>query len=103
MVMEKSESNQISLFNLDDLRIGNNWKDEWDGMPEYENHHQQEPEIVATFKFRNEDDFLMFNKLIKKHLFKGQKPFDGMQRKDIKSTWFPLNEKSSKYIYTDES
>jgi len=37
-------------------------------------------------------------KTIKK-LYKGEKPFDGMQRKDMKSTWFPLKEKPNKYTY----
>jgi len=37
--------------------------------------------------------------LIKQHLYNGQKVFDGMQRKDKKSTWYPLNVKASKYRY----
>jgi len=75
---------------------------EWVGMPEYDNKVRQEPAIIATFKFRNEEDFKVFNELIKKHLYNGEKAFDGMQRKDVKSTWFPLFEKASKYLYENE-
>jgi hypothetical protein len=81
----------------------NDWKDHYKGMPDYDNVKQEKPEIIATFKFRNSEDFEEFNALLKKHIYIGQKPFDGMQRKESKSTWFPLNEKASNYIYTDES
>ena len=77
----------------------NDWRKEWVGMPEYNNAPQAEPLITATFKFRTEEDFLKFNKLIKEHLYNNEKPFDGMQRKTVKSTWYPLKEKASKYRY----
>ena len=75
------------------------WKKEWVGMPEYQNKPIPPPKITATFKFRTEEDFELFNKLIKEHLYNGEKPFDGMQRKEVKSTWFPLNEKANKLRY----
>ena len=78
---------------------GNEWKKEWVGMPEYNNVEAIPPAITATFKFRSVSDFETFNALIKKHLYKGEKPFDGMQRKDVKSTWFPLKEKAKNYRY----
>ena len=31
----------------------NDWRDELDGLPAYDNEVQPEPEIRATFKFRN--------------------------------------------------
>lgn len=91
---------QPSLF--DDNVDVNDWREEWTGMPEYNNHEQDEPFITATFKFRSDEDFLLFNKLIKEHLYNGERPFDGMQRKDVKSTWFPLKDKPSKFVYKDE-
>lgn len=81
----------------------NNWQEEWKDMPEYNNIEDAPPMITATFKFRNEKDFETFKETLKKYLYKGEKVFDGMQRKDVKSTWFPLKEKANKYRYTDES
>ena len=77
----------------------NVWEDEWVGMPLYNNTKQAEPFITATFKFKTQEDFDLFNKLLKEHLYNGEKVFDGMQRKTVKSTWFPLKEKSRKYRY----
>lgn len=90
-----SKDKQQSMFGNEK----NRWQDEWVGMPEYNNVVQPEPEITATFKFRNEADFLEFNKLLKKYMYNGEKPFDGMQRKDVKSTWYPLKVKAKEYKY----
>ena len=91
----------IDLFgDNDDI---NDWKKEWVNMPEYNNQKQKDPFIIATFKFRSQEDFDYFNSVIKSVLYNGEKPFDGMQRKNIKSTWYPLNEKSNKYIYENET
>ena len=68
-------------------------------MPEYNNVNLPEPFITATFKFRNQEDFDNFNALIKEHLYGGAKVFDGMQRKDKKTAWYPLLEKASNYEY----
>lgn len=91
---------ELNLFDTEEV---NNWKDHYKGMPEYNNTRQLEPLITATFKFRSQEDFEEFNKLLKEYIYKGEKPFDGMQRKEAKSTWYPLAEKPSKFIYTDES
>ena len=80
----------------------NNWNDEWVNMPEYVNENQPKPEITATFKFRNEKDFLEFKEKVKKYIYDGQKVFDGQQTKEAKQAWFPLKEKASKYIYTSK-
>lgn len=77
----------------------NDWKEHWQDMPEYDNVPQKEPEITALFKFKNYEDFELFNELLKKHVYKTSKVFDGMQRKDKKSAWFPLPERASKYLY----
>ena len=52
---------------------------EWSGMPEYISLKQPEPEITATFKFRNEKDYEFFKETVKKHLYDGKKCFDGEQ------------------------
>lgn len=77
----------------------NTCKEEYINMPEYNNIKEPKPEIIATFKFKNKEDYDEFHKLIKKYLYDGKKVFDGMQRKDRKTTWYPLKEKASKYIY----
>ena len=74
-------------------------EEEWKGMPEYNNNKTEDPVIVATFKFRTKRDFEEFNNYLRHNLYNGQKVFDGMQKKDKKSTWFPPNEKASKYRY----
>lgn len=85
----------IELF-TDDI---NDWRKEWVGMPEYNNVPQEEPYIVATFKFRNQEDFDIFNEHLRETIYNGEKVFDGMQRKTVKSTWFPLKEKAKGYRY----
>ncbi len=87
---------QVDLF---DIKVGNDWKEEYNDMPEYNNVKQDEPFITATFKFRNEDDFLKFKDTIQKHLYNGNKVFDGMQKKEKKNAWYPHKEKASKYKY----
>lgn len=88
----------LKLFDVDGLKDQNqSWEEEWIGMPSYNNEKQKEPYITATFKFRNQEDFEFFKNFLQKNLYDGQKVFDGMQRKDKKSTWFPLKEKPSNY------
>jgi len=88
---------QLSLFESKPKQ--NNWQDHWIGMPEYNNVREPDPLITATFKFRTQEDFDEFNKLIKQHLYDGEKVFDGMQRKDVKSSWYPLRQKASKFRF----
>jgi len=80
----------------------NNWKDHYKDLPEYNNVKQEEPLIVAKFKFRSQEDFEEFNDLLKKHVYKTNKVFDGMQRKTEKQAWYPLKEKASKYLFVDQ-
>ena len=72
-----------------------NWEEEMHGLPEYNNFPQPKPEITATFKFRNENDFQDFKEKVKEHIYEGQKVFDGLQRKQEKQAWYPLSEKNS--------
>lgn len=81
----------------------NNWQDHYKELPEYNNKKQDEPFIVAKFKFRNQKDFDEFNELLKKYVYKTNKVFDGMQRKTEKQAWYPLKEKASKYIFIDNN
>ena len=80
----------------------NNWQDHYKDLPEYNNVKQEEPLIIAKFKFRSQEDFEEFNNLLKKHVYKTNKVFDGMQRKTEKQAWYPLKEKASKYLFVDE-
>lgn len=91
------KKNQLNLFENESNQ--NDWKEHYIGMPEYNNTKEPEPLIIATFKFKTQKDFDEFNKLIKEHLYNGQKVFDGMQRKEAKSAWFPLRDKPSKYRF----
>ena len=68
----------------------NKVSDHWVGMPDYDNVVKPEPFITATFKFRNQEDFDFFHTTIKEILFNGERVFDGNQKKDVKSTWYPL-------------
>ena len=77
----------------------NSWEEEYKDMPEYNNIKQPKPIITATFKFRNEEDFLRFKDAVQKHLYNGNKVFDGMQSKERKNAWYPHKEKASKYKY----
>lgn len=90
------KKNQFKLF--DNYKI-NDCKEHYNNLPEYNNIKIPEPKIIATFKFRNEKDFKKFEKVVKEHLYKNERVFDGMQTKTKKQTWFPLNEKSNKYRY----
>jgi hypothetical protein len=98
MIGKKIEVVMDSKSLFDELSE-NDWEKEYIGMPEYDNKKAEPPKITAVFKFKTQKDFDMFNSLIKKHLYNGRKPFDGMQRKDSKSTWFPLNEKTNEWRY----
>jgi len=76
-------------------------QEEWVDMPEYDNVKNPEPEITATFKFRNENDYNEFKSLVQKHVYKGKRVFDGNQQIHKKHAWFPRLEKPSNYIYVN--
>jgi len=87
---------QTKLFEFEK----NDWEKDWAGMPEYNNREQSPPLITAVFKFRTEEDYLNFKDLIQEHIYNGEKVFDGMQKIEAKSSWYPHKEKASKYEYT---
>ena len=88
---------QISLLELENTE--NKIEDHWVNMPAYENEKEEEPLITVTIKFKTQEDYENFNNLLKTHIYKTNKVFDGMQTKTKKQAWFPLKEKASKYIY----
>jgi hypothetical protein len=95
-------SDQKNLFNGEYTKDPE-WVKHWKDMPEYNNEYLSEALIEATFKFRSKEDFERFKNLVKKHIYNDERVFDGMQRKTKKSAWYPAKEKSSKYLYVDES
>lgn len=81
----------------------NDWEEEWKGMPEYDNVEQTEPEVTVLFRFRSWEAFEEFKEKIREHLFEGERPFDGMQKKGEYNTWYPHTDRPRKYRYVDES
>ena len=87
------------LFGLEVSELENNWRDHWKDMPEYDNTWEEEPECIAVFKFKTREDYESFKEFVKKNLYNGERVFDGMQRKDRKTAWYPPKKKSSNYKY----
>lgn len=94
---------QHSLFNEEQMPKTNDWQKEWIGMPEYNNSKPLPPEITATFKFRNKEDFDLFMEVVKSKLFNDKRVFDGKQKKNEYSAWFPLDARPSENIYIVEN
>jgi hypothetical protein len=92
---------QNNLFDFDE-KIPE-WKKEWIGMPEYNNSKPVPPEITATFKFRNKEDFDLFMETVKLKLFNDKRVFDGKQKKNEYTAWFPLDSRPSENIYNVEN
>lgn len=91
----------MDLFgNIEEKHI---WQNEWVGMPEYNNNKPTTPEITATFKFRNKQDFDFFMEFVKSNLFDNKRVFDGKQKKNEYSAWYPLDERPSDNIYIVEN
>lgn len=90
-----------NLFDFEDEPI-NDWKEHYVGMPEYNNSKPIPPEITATFKFRNKEDFDLFMDVVKSKLFNDKRVFDGKQKKNEYSAWFPLDSRPSEHVYIIE-
>lgn len=90
-----------TLFDLEEQE-SNNWEDHYIGMPEYNNIKPLPPEIIATFKFRNKEDFDLFMEVVKSKLFNNKRVFDGKQKKNEYSAWFPLDQRPSENVYIVE-
>lgn len=91
----------LDLFG-DNKQKKHDWKNEWLEMPEYNNVKPAPPEITATFKFRNKEDYDKFMEVVKATLFDGKRVFDGKQKKNEYSAWFPLDLRPSENIYIVE-
>lgn len=89
---------ELRLFDFEEEN-NYNWKDEWVDMPEYNNKKTSPPEITATFKFRNKTDFDFFMEIVKSKLFDNKRVFDGKQKKNEYSAWFPLDSRPSENVY----
>ena len=92
----------VDLFGTQEEKK-HDWKDEWGAMPEYNNSKSVPPEITATFKFRNKEDFDFFMETVKSKLFNDKRVFDGKQKKNEYSAWFPLDSRPSENIYIVEN
>ena len=89
---------KYDLFNqnIDLKSLGGNYEKEWINMPSYNNDtSKNKPEITATFKFRNKQDYLNFMKVVKEKCFDNKRVFDGNQKVNEYSAWFPLNARPS--------
>tara|TARA_R100000654_G_C2668677_1_gene125736 strand:+ start:53 stop:1192 length:1140 start_codon:yes stop_codon:yes gene_type:complete len=90
----KTNIKQEILFEIP-TDVEQHWKD----MPEYNNTEIDGPEITCKFKFRNRTDYEEFKEKVKKYIYNGEKFIDGNQGEKEKQSWYPLIEKSSKYVY----
>ena len=87
---------QNKLFdNIDDFDI---IKREWQNMPEYNNVKDIEPLITVKIKFITKQDFDKFHELLKKHIYK-ERVFNGTQRNDVKSAWYPSKVDKKEFVY----
>ena len=94
------EIEQMPLFDdIDEYDVNHR---EWKDMPEYNNVKPPEPLITVTIKFETEKDYDLFHKLLKKHIYNGNRIFDGAQRMNKKSAWFPSILGKQKYVYESE-
>lgn len=89
---------QINLFGFEEEE-DNNWLDEWDSMPEYNNPKPLPPQITVTFKFRNDEDFIVFMDVVKEKLFNNERVISGKQKKNEYSVWYPLDQRPSENVY----
>jgi hypothetical protein len=79
----------------------NKIEDHWIDMPEFIAKERQKPYKVALIKFRNEEDFKKFSKLLREHIFNGDLSWGTIKRK-VRTAWYPPFEKSNDYRYIDD-
>ena len=72
-------------------------------MPEYDNADQTKAVRQITIKFATENDYEQFVERLKTNFYNGEKAFDGRQRVESKTTWWPPKEKAKNWRYDDES
>jgi hypothetical protein len=71
------EPKQIGLFKDIDTEKDEPWRDEWKGMPEFDQENR-EPYKRLIILFKNREDFDNFSKLV-----------DQKMTSDTESIWFP--------------
>jgi len=76
------DERQDSLFEMDE-----DWKKDWEGMPEFENKNL-EPFKTVTVHFRNKEDYDQFRKLM-----------DQNMTPDTKYLWYPCQLKTDNKSY----
>ena len=64
------------------------YEKEWVDMPEYNNVNEPDPFITATYKFRNEADYLKFKELAKDAEFTTEESFKE-KLETLKESYFP--------------
>lgn len=90
---------QYDLFNDEITQYPKDWEKEWIDMPEYVNDKVLIPKITATFKFRNKEDFDLFMEVVKTNLYDNKRVFDGKQKLNEYTAWYPLDSRPSEHIY----
>lgn len=75
----------------------------WKAMPEYDNVDQTKVAKQVTFKFETEAHYDEFISRFQAEFFDGHRVFNGRQKKDSKTGWWPRREKDSNWEYVDES
>lgn len=90
---------QYNLFNDGVTQYPKDWEKEWIDMPEYINEKVLIPKITATFKFRNKEDFDLFMEVVKTNLYDNKRVFDGKQKLNEYTAWYPLDSRPSEHIY----
>ena len=88
---------EMNLFGTQENE--HDWRNEWVGMPEYNNPKPQPPEVTALFKFKSKEDFDRFMLVVKEQLYGGKRVFDGKQKKNEYNTWYPLEPHPSEAVY----
>lgn len=80
----------------------NDWRKEYVGMPEYDNRDLTTPAISATFHFASQEDYEAFMRVVSDALYAGGRVFDGRQRKEHKTTWYPPLPSRSAFLYVED-
>jgi hypothetical protein len=87
-----------TLFDMYEL----DWREHYDGMPEYEHEGYVDPEVTIKFKFRDEESFARFMDVVKRELYDGCRVVDGNQKKGEYQAWYPMPPRPSSFEWVKE-
>ena len=93
----------LDLFGNELIENNDTWENHYIGMPEYNNKKIEPPLIIASFKFRSKEDYDEFMNVVKQQLYNDKRVFDGKQKKNDYSAWYPLDLRPSEHIYIVEN